>query len=52
MIYVLCRFIVDGNWCLSSSSPVFRDDCGYENHIISVPRSTNTSVSRVLSSVC
>ena len=53
--YVRRRFIVDGQWRVSAKTEVFKDDGYNYNHAITVPKSTNTAVSRVISrlwSVC
>ena len=43
-----CRFIVDGQWRVSAKMDVFKDDGYNYNHAITVPKSTNTAVSRVI----
>lgn len=43
-----CRFIVDGQWRVSAKMEVFKDDGYNYNHAITVPKSTNTAVSRVI----
>ena len=54
-MYLRSRFIVDGQWRVSAKTEVFRDDGHNYNHVITVPRSTNTAVSRIVTrllSVC
>ena len=49
------RFIVDGQWRVSAKTEVFKDDGYNYHHAITVPKSTNTAGSRVISrlwSVC
>ena len=48
---MMCRFIVDGSWTTTHSIPTFRDDCGNNNHIVTVPESTNESVNRIISNL-
>ena len=43
------RFIVDGQWRVSAKPEVFKDDGYNYNHAITVPKSTNAAVSRVIS---
>ena len=43
-----CRFIVDAQWRVSAKMDVFKDDGYNYNHAITVPKSTNTAVSRVI----
>ena len=42
------RFIVDGEWKTCKQEAVYKDDGVNENHILTIPRSTNNSVSRVV----
>lgn len=42
------RFIVDGEWKTCTQEAVYKDDGVNENHILTIPRSTNISVSRVV----
>lgn len=46
------RFIVDGSWTTASAIPTFRDDCGNQNHIVTVPESTNESENRIMNTLC
>ena len=41
---------MDGEWKVSAELDVFKDDVGNENHIITVPKSTNCAITRVLAS--
>ena len=48
MIDVMLRYLVDGRWCTNPLLTIYNDENNNENHIISVPESTNISISRVI----
>ena len=48
MIDVMLRYLVDGRWCTNPLLTIYNDENHNENHIVSVPESTNISISRVI----
>ena len=50
-VVVMLRYLVDGEWRTNLYEASYRSDGVNENHILTVPRNTNCSVSRVVVSL-